>query len=1151
MTQRLLSLSDKYTVTSGRIYLNGIQALVRLALMQKQRDMAAGLNTAGYVSGYRGSPLGGVDKEFIGAKRYLEAAKIKFHPGINEDLAATAIWGTQQVNLYDGAQYDGVFSMWYGKGPGVDRSGDVFRHANHAGTSANGGVLVLCGDDPACKSSTLPNQSEHALIDASIPIFSPANVQDILDYGMYGFALSRYSGCWVGMKSITENADTSASVDADPNRIRIVIPTDQEFAMPDGGMGIRWPDSPLEQELRLHKDKSKAVFAFAKANRLNKITHNSATPRLGLVTSGKSYLDTLQALSDLGIDQAEREAIGLRIIKIAMPWPLEPEGIRQFAVGLEEVLVIEEKRPVIESQLKELLYNWKSDVQPRIVGKYDSQNDWILPSAGELTPAMIARVIAARIRLFHQSPQIEQRLDFLEAKQRALSDRLVKLDRLPWYCAGCPHNASTKVPEGSRAMAGIGCHYMVNWMDRRTSTFSHMGGEGIAWVGQSPFSDTEHVFSNLGDGTYYHSGILAIRAAVAAGVNITYKILYNDAIAMTGGQPIDGPLDVATVSCQVAAEGVGRIAVATDEPDRYPPGTRFADGVTVHHRREFETLQREFREEPGVTVLIYDQACAAEKRRKRKRGTYPEPTKRVFINKAVCEGCGDCGIQSNCVSLIPVETELGRKRAIDQSACNKDYTCLDGFCPAMVTVENAQLRRPSSSDRLRDYEFPTLPDPTLASCLLPYNIVIAGIGGTGVVTVGAILGLAAHLEGKQASVLDIAGLAQKNGAVYSHARVAENPDDVHAARISDGCADLIIGCDLLTSASEETLGKLQEGRTRAVISDSQSTTTDFAVNPDVRVPYEGLAKTIGEMSDGGFDFIDSKTLALHLLGDTQMANMILVGYAYQKGYLPVAESSILQTIELNNVSVALNIQAFRWGRFAAFDLKSVLRLACLDSVALPSRPIESVDAFVERRGADLVAYQGAELSRQYLSLVERVGRDEQDKTPGMSGMAQAVAQSYFKLLAIKDEYEVARLYSDGLFEQELRETFETGFSLVYHLAPPAFAKRDKSSEKLMKSHYGPWMKTVFVLLAKLKGLRGTVIDVFGKTAERQTERQLIIEFEQTLENVLAKLTPENHSVAVKIIESYGKIRGYGHVKLKAVELALVRHKQLMTEFDGL
>ncbi|NQV82209.1 MAG: indolepyruvate ferredoxin oxidoreductase family protein [Rhodospirillales bacterium] len=1136
-----VTLDDKYILEEGRVLLTGTQALVRLALMQRRRDLAAGHNTAGYVTGYRGSPLGGIDREFKQAKSLLTDHHVKFHPAVNEDLAATALWGSQQVNMFEGAQYDGVFGIWYGKGPGVDRSGDVFRHANFAGTSPFGGVLALAGDDPACKSSTVPSQSEHALMDAHIPVLNPANVQDILDFGLYGLAMSRYSGCWVSMKCITDNVDTTASVIVDPHRVNIHLPED--FEAPEGGLHIRWPDPPLEQEYRLQRHKIYAALAFARANGLNRVTLDSSKPRFGIISTGKSYLDVLQALDDLGIGAENADKIGLRLLKVAMPWPLEKDIIRDFAEGLEEILVVEEKRAVMENQIKEQLYNWRADVRPRVVGKFDEGGDWILPSAGELTPARIARVIAGRINTFEISDpvrsHIAERLTFLDDKERSIEATKVGVERIPYFCSGCPHNISTQVPEGSRAAAGIGCHYMAIWMDRNTETFTHMGGEGANWIGQAPFTSTEHIFVNIGDGTYFHSGILAIRAAVAAGVNMTYKILYNDAVAMTGGQPMDGPLDVPMITAQVRAEGIERIAVVSDKPGKYPIGAGFASGVTFHHRDDLNSLQRDLRNIKGVSVLVYDQTCAAELRRRRKRGLHPDPALRPFINAAVCEGCGDCGAQSNCVAIAPLETELGRKRAINQSSCNKDFSCLRGFCPAFVTVEGASPRKPAA---IGETPFEALPDPVPVDASEPYGILVSGIGGTGVITIGAIISMAAHLQGKGVSVLDVAGLAQKNGAVYSHVRIADNPERLNAVRIAAGGTRLLIGCDMVTAASAEALGKLKPGTTSAIVNANRTMTTDFTHNPDLEFPEQKFHNALSEATGpGSLQFIDATELALGLLGDAIAANMFLVGVAFQNGLLPVSSEAIERALELNGVAVEFNKQAFLWGRRAAFDPNAVARLV---------RPAERASLpegnFTDRRVADLIRYQNAAYARRYTALVERAV--QADTTAGITGLGDTVAKAYFKLLAYKDEYEVARLYSDGDFRQTLDREFEGPIRLTFHLAPPLIARRDPVSGALIKREFGPWMMPAFRLLAKLKGLRATPFDIFGYTTERKMERRLIQEYEAVIEELLAGLTPDNHALAVEIAGLALRIRGFGHVKERNRLDAKACEERLLADF---
>src|SRR5437588_380379 len=912
-----VTLDDKYALDRGRIYLTGTQALVRLPMMQRQRDILAGLNTGCFISGYRGSPLGGFDQALWGARRFLERSHIYFQPAINEELGATAIWGSQQINLFPDSKYDGVFALWYGKGPGVDRSGDVLKHGNAAGSSPHGGVLLPAGHDHTCKSPTLPHQSEYAFMDACIPVLNPSGVQEILDLGLYGWAMSRYSGCWVAFKTIAETVDSSASVEIGPERTKIVLPDD--FEMPPGGLNIRWPDQPLDQEFRLHKHKLYAALAFARANRLDRIVIDSPRPRFGIVTTGKSYLDVRQALDDLGIDDAHAAEIGFRLYKVAMSWPLEREGIRHFAEGLEEILVVEEKRAVIENQFKEQLYNWREDVRPRVIGKFDENHNWILPSNGELTPAQIARVIAQRIARFHTSPRIAERLAFLEAKERQLGGNVVPFSRTPYFCSGCPHNTSTKVPEGSRALAGIGCHYLSQFMDRATATFTQMGGEGVPWIGQAPFTETPHVFANLGDGTYTHSGVLAIRAAVAANVNITYKVLFNDAVAMTGGQPIDGGLTVPVLTRQLAAEGVRRIVVVTDEPDKYAPGVDFAPGTAVRDRDDLDAVQRELREVEGVTAIVYDQTCAAEKRLRRKRGRFPDPAKRVFINELVCEGCGDCSKASNCLSVVPVETEFGRKREIDQSSCNKDYSCVKGFCPSFVTVHGGALKLGKAGD-LGEEDLAPLAEPVQPDLEEPYGILVTGVGGTGVVTVGALVGMAAHLEGKGLTALGMTGLAQKGGAVLSHVRSAETPEQIHAVRLASGGADLLLGCDLVVSAGTEALSKLGAGRTHAIVNSHETITGDFTRNPDLPFPTGELERAIaGAAGAERTEFLDATGLATGLLGDAIATKPFMLGDAYQYGLVPVSAEAILRAIDLNAVAVEFNKSAFRWGRRAAID----------------------------------------------------------------------------------------------------------------------------------------------------------------------------------------------------------------------------------------
>jgi indolepyruvate ferredoxin oxidoreductase len=1196
------TLDHKYTRTDGRIYLSGVQALVRLPLMQQLRDQAAGLDTAGFISGYRGSPLGGFDLELWRARQHLEAAKVKFTPGLNEDLGATMVWGTQQTNLFPGARVQGVYGMWYGKGPGVDRCGDVFKHANAAGTSVHGGVLALAADDHACRSSTLPHGSEDEFVSAMMPVLNPAGVQDILDMGLLGWAMSRYTGRWIGFKTIAETVESSASVQVDPFARRIVLPED--FEMPASGLNIRWPDPPLDQEMRLHRYAVKAAQAFARANGIDRVVMDSPRARLGIVTTGKSYLDVLQALEYLGLDERACAEIGIRVYKVGMTWPLEPEGIARFAQGLEDIVVVEEKRAFIERQMKEQFYNWPASAGPRpsIVGKYDEAGQWILPSTNELTPATIAGVIGRRIQKFFSNDSIEQRLRWMDEKEAELALPRASFPRVPHYCSGCPHNTSTRVPEGSRALGGIGCHYMVTWMDRSTDTFTHMGGEGVTWAGQAAFTDTEHVFQNLGDGTYFHSGSLAIRQAIAAGVNITYKILYNDAVAMTGGQPVDGTLTVPQIAHQMRAEGVQTIMLVSDEIGKWNKRELFPDGVEFFDRAELDAVQKQLREVKGTSILIYEQTCATEKRRRRKRGRLVDPPKRVVVNSLVCEGCGDCGQKSFCVSVLPKETEFGRKRDIDQSNCNKDYSCTTGFCPSFVTVHGGKLRKGARSDRSTLLD--NLPAPTFRTALdQPWNILITGVGGTGVVTIGALLGMAGHLEGKGASVLDQTGLAQKGGAVTTHIRIAKRPEDIHAVRIAAGEADLVVGCDMVVVNDYWALSKVRAERSQVVLNTYEAMPGTFTTRPDMQFPAADIIAGI-RVALGGRDplLLDATQLATALLGDAIASNLFILGYAWQQGLVPISFDALMRAIELNGAAVAMNQQAFAWGRLAVVDPQAVQQAAGLvrnghtDAERTPGplqdlppgewegnewgataapretgderelrglpghggggevaflplddeRLSRSLDELVERRVRFLTEYQDAAYAARYRALVDRVRSVEWDKA-GSTALTETVARYYFKLMAYKDEYEVARLYTSGEFQRRLQQQFEGDFEVRFHLAPPLFAKKDEQG-RLIKQEYGPWMLKAFGLLAKLKFLRGGTFDVFGRTKERRGERQLIADYEQTVSLLLDGLSDDRVALAVEIASIPEHIRGYGHVKEAHLHKAKAREAVLLAQW---
>ncbi|MBS7459022.1 indolepyruvate ferredoxin oxidoreductase family protein [Coralloluteibacterium stylophorae] len=1150
------ALEHRYTRESGRIYLSGVQALVRLPLMQRLRDQAAGLDTAGFISGYRGSPLGGFDLELWRARKHLAEAKVEFKPGLNEDLGATMVWGSQQTGLFPKSTVQGVFGMWYGKGPGVDRTGDVFKHANAAGTSPLGGVLALAADDHACRSSTLPHGSELEFVSAMMPVLNPAGVQDILDMGVLGWAMSRYTGRWIGFKTIAETVESSASIDVDPHRIRIVTPDD--FEMPEGGLHIRWPDPPLNQEMRLHRYAVAAAQAFARANHIDRVVLDSPRARLGIVTTGKSYLDVLQALEYLGLDERACADIGIRVYKVGMTWPLEPVRLRAFAEGLEDILVVEEKRAFIESQMKEYMFNWPH--RPSVVGKYDEAGRWILPSTGELTPATIAQVIAARLARFHTSEHIEAQLRFMREKESELALPREDFARVPHYCSGCPHNTSTAVPEGSRAVGGIGCHYMVTWMDRRTETFTHMGGEGVTWAGQAPFSAEEHIFSNLGDGTYFHSGSLAIRQSIAAGVNITYKILYNDAVAMTGGQPVDGTLTVPGIAHQMRAEGIGTIVVMSDDLDKWSRPELFPEGVEFVHRDELDAVQKRLRTVKGVSILIYDQTCATEKRRRRKRGKMEDPKKRVVINSLVCEGCGDCGEKSFCVSVLPKDTEYGRKREIDQSNCNKDYSCVKGFCPSFVTVHGGELRRKKGSgaaDRLQD-----LPMPAFKGDLSrPWNILVTGVGGTGVVTIGALLGMAGHLENKGATVLDQTGLAQKGGAVTTHIRIAPAPSDIHAVRIAAGEADLVLGCDMVVVNDYWALSKIRPERSEVVLNSYEAMPGSFTMKPDLQFPAGGIVEAV-RVALGGREpiLVDATKLATRLLGDAIASNLFMLGVAWQRGLVPLSLDSLMRAVELNGAAVEMNQRAFAWGRLAAIDPEAVREAAGFGTpksipvaTSIHADPLDdgakshSLDETIARRERFLTDYQDAGYARRYTDLVARVRAAEAERAPGSTALTAAVARYYFKLMAYKDEYEIARLYTASDFRRQIAEQFEGDVTLHFHLAPPLLAKKDADG-RLTKKEYGPWMLRAFGVLAKFKGLRGTAFDIFGYTAERRAERRLVEEYAQTVDELLQGLDAGNVGLAADIASVPERIRGYGHIKDANMAKAAKRREALLARW---
>ena len=1240
------SLDDKYARAATRAYLTGIEALVRLPMLQQQRDRARGLRTAGFISGYRGSPVGTLDVALWKAGKWLDEYDIRFAPAVNEDLAATAVWGTQQAHLLPGANYQGVFAMWYGKGPGVDRSLDAIKHANAFGTTAHGGVLAIAGDDHACKSSTTAHQSEPALIAAAVPVLNPANVQEVLDYGVLGWALSRFCGCWVGMKAITDNMDAAMTAEIDPRRVSIQR---VEFASPPGGLNAQWPATPLEQEALLYDHRIDAARAFARANGINRITCDGARAQLGIVTSGKSHLDTLEALGELGLDDARLSMLGVRIYKIGLTWPLDEKSVRAFADGLEEIIVIEEKRDVIEQQLRALLYG----AATRIIGKRDEHGAPLIPTAGELTPTIVAHVLAPRLARLARATDalrdaMQQRLQHHADKQQRLAARTSNPIRAPHFCSGCPHNTSTRLPEDAVGLAGIGCHYMAKWMHRNTELFTQMGGEGASWIGIAPFTDTQHAFQNIGDGTYFHSGILAVRAAIASGVNLTYKILYNDAVAMTGGQSVDGKLTLSQLVAQLRGEGVAYLVVVAENPEAARAQLRnklklTRKDVAVHARDELARLQQQCREVRGISVIIYDQTCAAEKRRRRKTGAMPQINERIFINAEVCEGCGDCGAASNCLSLLPLPTEFGVKRQIDQSACNADYACLDGFCPSFVSITGAQVRRPTVARGNVDIVLPepsrfvnahsindsnsasavNLNDSHLTDAQLnptqPCNILLAGVGGSGVLTVGALIAMAAHLDGKECTTLHQTGLAQKFGAVLSHVRIAARPSSntasntsshnashgaphsasnnsyntaandslqdeshratIHTMRINEGAVDVLLGCDLVVAAMPDSLARIDPSRATAIVNDNETPTAEFVYDADYRLPMQQLRDGV-RFESRDAQFLNATRIARELVGDAIAANMVLLGYAWQRGLIPVSRQSIARAIELNGVAIESNQQAFLWGRRAAVNLRAVENLFAAQPHRASADLTAGLDDIIEMRRQRLIDYQNESYAERYMALVNRARQCDallrgevdgevhdkvHDKSNGDSisessassesndctdnALTVAVAQNYFRLLAYKDEYEVARLYSNGDFRRQLRAQFSGKLKLQFHLAAPLFAKKDRHSGVMKKRRFPQSTLYAFAILAKLKFLRATKLDPFAYGVERKQERQCIRDYEHSIDYLLDELrnngAHRNYALAVQIADAPKMIRGFGHIKAANIARHNEHHQKLM------
>ena len=1117
------SLDDRYTRQSGRVFLTGTQALVRILLDQRDRDGADGINSAGFVSGYRGSPLGGVDMELWRAKKFLRDRRIEFLPAVNEDLAATAVLGSQQVESNPKREVDGVFGLWYGKGPGVDRSGDALKHGNAYGSSPHGGALVVAGDDHGCVSSSMPHQSDVAFMAWFIPTLNPASVAEYLAFGEYGYALSRFSGMWVGFKAISETVESCASVDL-PARRRFVRP---DYDVPPGGLHYRWPDLPgpqIEQRLEFKKN---AVLAFAAANPIDRKIYNIPDATYGIVTTGKGHLDLMEALRLLGLDEAECRRVGIDIYKVGMVWPLAHHDALEFVREKREILVIEEKRGIIESQFKEYFYDYPGHKPERMVGKNGENNAPLVPWVGELSPRLLAPIVARRLDAIFPGLDLVSRAARL-ARQGADIVEISGATRTPYFCSGCPHNTSTKVPEGSHALAGIGCHFMASWMDRDTTSLIQMGGEGVNWAASSLFTGRDHVFQNLGEGTYYHSGSMAIRQAIAAKANITYKILFNDAVAMTGGQPVDGPLSVHGIAHEVRANGVARIAFVSDEPEKFNARDFPAD-VTFHSRGELDAVQRELREIPGVSVLIYEQECATEKRRRRKRGQLADPPKFVYINDLVCEGCGDCSVESNCLSVEPKETPFGRKRQINLSSCNKDFSCLNGFCPSFVTVEGATRRKKQGSEIDVLARAQSLPEPERTEITAPFNLLVTGVGGTGVITVGALVTMAAHLEGKGASVLDFTGFAQKFGPVMSFIRLSAEPSGINQVRIDRGAADALIGCDIVVSSSSKATATYRPAM-RAVINMAEMPTGDIVRNPDASLAgpmrLQSITRVIGSQNIWSFD---ANRISDALFGETVFANVIMLGAGWQQGLVPISMEALMRAIELNGVAVEQNKRALACGRLAVADEHFTAQLLG------QTQPEETLDQVIARRADFLTSYQNAEYAERYRATVDRVRATERDRAAGSELLTSAVARALFKLMAYKDEYEVARLHTGTGLQDKLRREFEGDFTIKYHLAPPFLPAGQDSRGRPLKRQFGAWIEPAFRMLARLKILRGTPLDVFGYSKERQMERGLIDWYENLLAELLPSLRAETVESLAKIALLPMDIRGYGHVKDIAVK----------------
>ena len=1121
MLQKEISLSDKYELREGKIFLTGVQALVRLPLIQKDLDEQNNLNTGGFISGYKGSPLGGYDLELDRAQKYLQEKSIHHQAGINEELGATAVWGSQQGEFKDRGKKDGVFGIWYGKGPGMDRSMDVFKHANAAGSSKYGGVLAVAGDDHAAKSSTLPHQSDHNFMSAFMPFLYPSGVEEIVRYGLLGFAMSRYSGCWTGFKIVSDVADSGKRYDVGVEQSPIIIPNEEFLGeYRDLSRNILYSDTPREQDYRLQRSKGFAAQEFVRANNIDYSIWKSDESRLGIITSGKSYNDVREALRWLGIDESRAKKLGLCIYKVGMPWPLEPQGVREFCEGLESILLVEEKRELIEHQVKWQLYNWKDTVRPTVVGKQDENGDWLLPAENDLPLQTIVEAISKRLHKITGDSELLERLEWFKRRNEFQEQTIAPIQRKPFFCSGCPHNSSLKLPEGKRALGGIGCHYMAVESVEGTEFFTQMGGEGTPWIGIAPFSKEEHIFANLGDGTYKHSGILAIRAALDANVNITYKILYNDAVAMTGGQEIGDNWNVEGTVKQMLAEGVKKVSILSEDPSRHKHLA--CKEVKSLHRDSIITEQEELSKYQGVSVLIFDQTCAAEKRRKRKRGLMEDPVKRVVINPEVCEGCGDCSIQSSCVSIEPLETSLGRKRKINQSNCNKDYTCIKGFCPSFITVD-AQLKSDTVFREIGD-----LPDPERNINNEISNIMLTGIGGTGVLTISAILAYAAHFEDKDSSVMDMTGLAQKGGAVWSHIKIYEKGIKPFSQKISPGSADLLLACDAVVGTKPEIQEVVSDEKTTTVINNNTIPVSDFVTDRELDFKDNEVLEMITKTTKKVASSVPAIKISEVLSGDAIGTNMVMLGSAYQNGLIPLKAENIVNAIKLNGVGIERNIYNFNLGRLYVID------------------PENELFDFLSKDKIRELGFE--ELYEDRLSRIEkydqRVVKDFQKTKEGIDSLLSTEVDSerlnidaikeLYRVFAIKDEYEVARMHLETT-SSVLDGQFKDWKNLSFYLSPPMLSFiKDKRTGRPRKIKIPGYIAIpMFKLLRSLSFLRGTIFDPLNLTSDRRRDLKHKRIFKQKIADINKLNSGEKAKKLRDLITASSNVKGYGPVRHEA------------------